>query len=691
MPTSRTRRRLLILIIMGLAVAAVLAVGPLNWRTRVVVLKLTGSLDAVTWGEMARMMAPNAAYGLEGVLRSGNAFAAITSPYPEAEVLGRGQSIYGARCAVCHGAAGAGETAPSLRAGVLKHGATDWALFRTIQRGLPGTPMPAHDLPEPDLWGLVSVVKSFHNSEPAPAPEILAPAPGVTVARISNGLQAGEWLTYSGSYDGRRHSPLAQVSRANAHDLRLEWVHQMTMRYPAVETVPIVAGTTMYVTEPGGGVSALDTGTGRPLWTFQREIPGGLKVCCGVVNRGAAIRDNTLFVGTIDAHLLAIDARTGRLLWDAVVEDFSGGYSITGAPLVVGDKVIIGVGGGDFGIRGFLAAFDEATGQRAWTFYTVPGPGEPGHDTWGGESWKTGGSPTWVTGSYDPDLNLLYWGVGNPGPDYRADLRPGDNLYSNSVVALDPSTGALRWHFQFTPSDDRDWGACQIPILFDVTDDGTTRRLMGWANRNGFYYVLNRETGKFITARAYVRQNWAKEIDPNGRPVLGPGSGITEGGVLSYPARPGATNWWSPSYSPLTGLVYVPSIESGAVFSKTPATYRRGDMFLGGLVAGLKERRYSVRALDALTGEMKWEFQRQRQTSAESRRAGVLSTAGRIVMAADETVFVALDDETGKELWAMNLGGPVVAAPVTYLVGGRQRISIAAGRAIFTFGLPAAR
>ena len=359
----------------------------------------------------------------------------------------------------------------------------------------------------------------------------------------------GNWLTYSASYRSHRFSRLNQINRDNVKNLRLNWVFQFRS-LDKVETTPLVVDGIMYVTQPPNDVFALDIRTGRPFWSYKHNLPEKVNVCCGRVNRGLAILGDRLYMGTLDSHLIALDAKTGALIWDVEVADYRAGYSITVAPLAVKDKVIVGIAGGEFGIRGFLDAYDAKTGKRVWRFYTVPGPGEPGNETWEGESWKTGGAPTWVTGSFDPELNLIYWGTGNPGPDYNGEVRKGDNLYSDCVIALDADTGKLKWYFQFTPHDVHDWDATQIPVLVDAEFRGHQRKLMLWANRNAFFYLLDRETGEFLLAKAFARQTWAERIDEKGRPVRKPKTSPTSEGTLVHPAVEGGTNWYSPSYSP---------------------------------------------------------------------------------------------------------------------------------------------
>jgi alcohol dehydrogenase (cytochrome c) len=368
--------------------------------------------------------------------------------------------------------------------------------------------------------------------------------------------EPGNWLTYSGSYNSQRHSRLEQINRDNVSELEMKWAFQMRT-LEDVETSPLVVDGIMYLTEPPSNAHAVDTRTGRTFWSYTRELPDETHTCCGQVNRGLAMLGEKLYLGTVDAYLVALDSKTGSVLWEVEVADRLAGYSITVAPLVVKDKVIVGVSGGEFGIRGFLDAYDAETGKRVWRFYTVPAPGEPGHDTWEGDDWKTGGAPTWITGSFDPALNLIYWGTGNPSPDFNGELRPGDNLYSDCVIALDADTGQLKWYFQFTPHDVWDWDAAQIPVLVDAEFEGRMRKLMLWPNRNAFYYVLDRETGELLLVKQFARQTWAQGMDSKGRPIIRLEALPTEKGVVIWPGIQGAMNWYSPSYSPLTGLLYL--------------------------------------------------------------------------------------------------------------------------------------
>jgi alcohol dehydrogenase (cytochrome c) len=496
--------------------------------------------------------------------------------------------------------------------------------------------------------------------------------------------EPGNWLTYSGNYQAHHYSPLQQITAANVARLKPVWMYQVN-DLNKFETTPLVVDGVMYLTEPPNNVAALDTRTGRPIWRYQRTLPEDLRLCCGQVNRGLAVLDDLLFLGTLDGRLVALDLQTGRPRWEVELADYKLGYSLTGAPLALKDKVVVGMAGGEFGVRGFLDAYDAKTGQRAWRFWTVPGPGEPGHESWAGESWKTGSATTWVTGSYDPELNVVYWGTGNPGPDYNADSRAGDNLYSNSLLALDADTGRRKWHFQFSPHDTHDWDSNQIPVLVDGAVEGRPRKLVVLANRNSFYYVLDRETGAFLRGVPYAKQTWAKGLDDRGRPIPLANVTPTPEGTPLFPSLHGGTNFFCPSFSPRTNLLYVAVREEGTLFYKGDVTYTPGALFTGGFFRGVPgvEPTGSIRALDITTGGLKWEF-----PLTSPPWAGVLSTAGDLVFGASNEGYVfALDARTGKPLWRFLAGGPVFANPISYLSDGKQHIAIAAGHALISFAV----
>ena len=514
---------------------------------------------------------------------------------------------------------------------------------------------------------------------------------GVSYKQILEASQdAGNWLTYSGQYNGQRFSQLDQINVTNAEKLKVKWIRQFPMR-TAFETTPLVVDGVMFLTLPENKVWAVDAKTGLRYWKYEHGLPPQLAVCCGKVNRGLAILGDTLYMGTLDAKLVALDSKSGNVRWTQTIAEAKKGYSITGAPLVVKDMVITGVAGGEYGIRGFIDAYDAETGERRWRMYTIPGPGEPGHETWEGDSWKIGGSPAWMTGSYDPELNRLYWGVGNPGPDWNGEVRKGDNLYSDCILAINPDTGKIDWHFQFTPHDVHDWDACQIFVLVDREYQGKMRKLVVSANRNGFYYVLDRETGEFLNATEFAKQTWAKRIDKAGRPIRIPDRLPSKEGTLVYPDVSGAANWHSPTYSPLTGFYYQMAFDGASTYylDEDPE-YLVGKPFLGGMGLPNEWEEFpdsdyisAVRALDAVTGKRIWEYRVQAKSMS-----GLLSTAGNLVFGgAPHGSFFALDATTGKKVWNLDLGGRVHAAPITYMVDGQQFVTIAAGTVLFTFGL----
>ena len=516
----------------------------------------------------------------------------------------------------------------------------------------------------------------------AAAMPLAAQAPYERIAKAEG--DPGNWLTYSGNYSAHRYSRLNQVTAANVKRLKPAWVYQVR-RTDKFETTPLVIDGTMYLTESPSNVTALDTRTGRSLWTYRRQYPKDLRLCCGQVNRGVAALNDMLFVGTVDAHLIALDMKSGVVRWDSEVADYKTGYSITVAPLAVKDKVVVGVAGGEFGVRGLVAAYDAKTGKEAWRFYSVPAAGEPGVETWAGESWKTGSATTWVTGAFDPEQNLVFWGTGNPGPDWNGDVRAGDNLYSDCLVALDADTGKLKWYYQFTPHDVHDWDSTEVPVLAEANVRGERRKVVLFGNRNGFYYVLDRKTGQFLTGKPYVKQTWAKGLDDSGRPIVLPGTDPTVEGTKVYPSVPGGTNWFSPSYSPQTNLYYVAAREEGSVYYQGDADYKPGAFFNGGGERYLpnEEGWGAIRALKPGTGDLQWEFKLH-----SAPWAGVLSTAGGLVFGGtNEGAVFALDATSGKSLWTFQTGGQVASNPVSYLSGGKQHIAIAAGSAIFAFAL----
>jgi alcohol dehydrogenase (cytochrome c) len=505
----------------------------------------------------------------------------------------------------------------------------------------------------------------------------------VTAQRLLDSAKEPQnWLMYSGDYAGRHFSTLDQINTANASSIVPKWAYQ-TMGTGKYESTSLVVDGVLYGTGADDRAFALDARSGRPIWQYQRSLPPDIRPCCGRVNRGLAILGDKVFMGTLDAHVIALDTKTGNVVWDVNTAEYAKGYSITLAPLVIKNLVFIGVSGGEYGIRGFIDAYDASTGQRKWRFYTIPGPGEPGHESWEGDSWKIGGAPAWITGTYDPATNTTFWTTGNPSPSNRGEGRAGDNLYSNCLLALDPDTGKLKWHFQFTKHDEHDYDATQVPVLVDQGD----RHLIVQANRNGFFYVIDRTNGKLLSATPYGRVTWSDSKDANGVPVQRQEASPTLQGVPVCPGALGATNWFSPTYDPQTKLFYVTAREQCDIFSTAPQPYEAGHAFYGSAYFPNDDAQPfwgALRAIDPATSQIKWELKH-----LSPSWSGVLSTAGGLVFSGDaDGNFMALDAASGKILWHFQCGASIYAAPMTYALNGKQYIAIAAGTALFAFGLP---
>jgi alcohol dehydrogenase (cytochrome c) len=505
----------------------------------------------------------------------------------------------------------------------------------------------------------------------------------VTFERLVNAAKEPQnWMTYSGDYSGKRFTRLDQINRTDVSRLTAKWVYQ-TAATGKLETSPLVVDGIVYATAQDNRAFALDARTGRPIWMYQRQIPSDIRPCCGRVNRGMAILGDKVFLGTLDAHVIALDAKTGAVIWDQSAADYRTGHSFTVAPLAIKNMIVIGISGGEYGVRGFIDAYDADTGERKWRFYTVPGPGEPGHDTWEGDSWKVGGAPAWNTGTYDPETNQIFWPTGNPSPSNRGEGRAGDNLYSNSLLALDADNGKLNWHFQFTKHDEHDWDATQVPVMIDA--DG--KHLIVQANRNGFFYILDRTSGKLISATAYARQSWSDTKDSEGRPAPNAHASPTFEGRTICPGALGATNFLAPTYDPQTGFFYVTARDQCDTFSTAPQPYEAGHAFYGSAYFPSEDAEPYLgflKAIDPRTGEVKQTFQHTSPTWS-----GVLSTAGGLVFSGDaEGNFVAFDAKSLKPLWHFQMGGAVYAPPIAFAIDGKEYVAIAAGSALFAFGLP---
>lgn len=669
----------------------------MSWRVKLYVQKATSGFPDFSWNELFQMTRRRGGFGLGEMYLEGLSLeGAVHNPYVTQDDYDAGTRIFREHCAACHGHDGAGGHAPALNHPGLKHGDSDLVIYKVVRDGVPDTSMAPVTLTFTERWQVAGYVRDLQLKKLAQAGKETASLDIRVSAEqvLAAGSKTDEWLTYSGSLDGRRYSPLAEITPANVSQLQLQWVHQFDSSEPIIEATPLVVNGIIFTTEPPSSVVALDASSGQVIWRYSRSLPTYLPTCCRRVNRGLAVLGSTLFWASLDGYLFALNANTGKVMWQTQVANPADGYTMTGAPLVVNRLVVVGVAGGEFGIRGFLAAYDAETGQQVWRFYTIPGPGEPGHETWKNDAWRTGGGPTWITGSYDPSLDLLYWGVGNPAPNFSGDVRPGDNLFTDSVIALHASSGKLAWHFQFTPHDEHDWDSNQTPILADLSINGTNHQVICWANRNGFYYVLDRATGKFLTGAPFVEQTWAKGLDSEGRPQL-VDSQISNEGQLIKPGVVGGTNWQNAAYDEKRGLIFIPATEGAAVFTKA-TNPKRGDR--GGYLGSAGDQDENTipvaRALDAATGARRWEHWwpparvlSNPDTGALMDYSGLLATEGGLVFGELAGYVFALDSTTGHELWRVFLGSGTQASPITFTVGGRQVIVVSSGRAVFMFGL----
>ena len=510
---------------------------------------------------------------------------------------------------------------------------------------------------------------------------------GVTYEDILNGLsEPSKWLTYSGDYTGQRHSPLTMITPGNVQDLVPIWTFQTgTMtRGRGFETTPLVLDGVLYVTGSNNFAWALDARTGRPFWQYRRNLPDDLTYGSSApVNRGFGILGDRLFMVTLDAHLLALDRKTGSVLWDIELADYRIGYAATLAPLVINDKVIVGISGGEYPTRGFIDAYDPTSGDRIWRFYTVPSPGEFGSETWPDdpEVMARGGGATWMTGSFDPELNLIYWGTGNPNPDYYGEKREGDNLFTNSILAIEADTGTLRWHYQFTPHDLHDWDSNHVPVLADLVLDGELRKVVMVANRNGFFYMLDRVTGELLVGKPFTDTTWAREIGSDGRPIV-----LNDGSKGCLPDPWGGTNFMPPSFNPDLEMLFVTAREVCATFVPQEPEIVPGRPSFGGVVWIDRDQGYgALRAIDVKTGERQWEFRYPSATMA-----GVMTTASGLVFAGDhEGNFMAFEASSGRNLWHYQTGSRIWgAAAMTHVLDGRQHVLIPSGTTLVAFALP---
>jgi alcohol dehydrogenase (cytochrome c) len=639
------------------------------------------------------------------------AVSSVAAQTPDA-----GRQVFVARCAGCHGSDGnGGELGPGIAARVPLRSDADLAAL--LKLGLPGAGMPSFgtltDQESADVVRFLRTLRPRAGSGPERGKVTLdggRTLEGLVLNRSANDMQLlgddqtlhllrkngntyrqvtsqTDWTSYNGQAGGSRYSPLTQISKGNASKLTAKWIFSLPNTAP-LQVTPVVAGGVMYVTS-ANECYALDAGTGRQIWRYQRPRTKGLiGNAAGGANRGVSVAGDKVFMVTDHAHLIALDRTTGALRWDTEMADWRQNYNATGAPLPVGNLVVTGTSGGDEGVRGFLAAFDQATGKEVWRFWTVPKRGEPGSETWQGKGLDHPGGTTWLTGTYDPELDTVYWPVGNPGPDLIGDDRLGDNLYTDSIVALEAKTGRLKWHFQFTPHDVWDYDAQETPALVDGAWQGQPRKLLVQANRNGFLYVLDRTNGAFLSGKQYVKNvTWATGLDAKGRPNVVPNMEPTLEGRRVCPSLDGASNWYSTSYSPATNLYYVQTNDKCGIFTKTPMDWEAGKGFMGGSFRPAPEPAQRIlRAFDIQTGRAVWELPQQ---GAVNSWGGVLSTAGGVVIFGEDSgALMAADASTGKPLWSFQTSQVWKASPMTYMFDNAQYVAIAAGSNIIAFGLP---
>jgi alcohol dehydrogenase (cytochrome c) len=693
-------RRLLLIFAIGV-VSVVLLVGAaalvshaVAWRLAVVKAKLSGKIPEIPLSLLLKWLRPDSPMNLRRLAVVPNVNSGILlNPYGDAGPAVAGAKHYRQICAECHGDNARGRTGPDLLAALGRM--TDWSFFSTVKWGRPKTIMMPQPLSDVEICEVAAFLRQSAIDASVGQKSLIAgftPFPSVSKEMLLSAGQSGDWLTYAGNYAGYRHAVQSQINRSNIKRVRLAWAAQLPSDSPSLESSPIVVAGRMFVTESPEGVTALDAKSGTVLWEFHRPVPSNIPLCCGSQNRGVAILGKTVFIATLDAHLLALDAATGAKIWDVEVADWRQGYSMTGAPLVVDDRVVVGIAGGDFGIRGFITAYSASDGTPQWKFYTVPGPGDPGHETWGDDSWQHGGVATWNTGAYDPSLGLIYWGTGNPDPVFNAKGRQGNNLYANSVVALDAQTGRLRWYYQFTPADDHDWDSTEQPVLADIEWQGQTIPALFLANRNAFFYALDRKIGRFLLAKPFAKQTWASGFTADGRPIPLPNSHPSRSGTLISPAAGGATNWWSPSFDPVRRLLFVPSVDASDIFfeDEVPNFHKGRPFTASGFERPANQpMTLAVRAIDVSTGEVRWSsLLAAGGSEVRGEMGGVLSTGGDLVFAGFGYEFFALDADTGARLWTTPLGGMVHAPPISYTFTDQQYFAIIGGRTLFVFSLP---
>ena len=625
-----------------------------------------------------------------------------------------GRKAFETRCARCHGADGnGGEMGPPITSRLATR--DDQQLATLIRQGLPARGMPPNPVADPEMTNLVRFLRTMRRRFGRPVVRMKVQT---TAGATLEGLVLGEgfedlqlrtddkrvhllrrvgdrfrevtsetgWPTYNGDTRGNRFTTLTQIDKTNVTRLAPKWVFTIP-NSGRLEVTPVVVDGIMYVTVPNE-CYALDAGTGRQIWHYQQARTRGLLNDAGV-NRGVGVAGERVFMETDHAHIIALNRFSGELVWDTPIADWHQNYFATSAPLPAGNFVITGVGGGEHGANGLVAAFDQETGKEVWRFSSVPKRGEPGSETWQGKDIDHGGAPTWFTGSYDPELDLVYWPTGNPSKEYNGDHRKGDNLYSDCILALDRKTGKLKWHYQFTPHDLWDWDSTETSVLIDANWQGQPRKLMLHADRNGFFYVFDRTDGKLLLARQFLKNvTWASGIGADGRPIKLPNQEPAEGGTKVCPSQDGATNWFSPSYNPATGLYYFQTFEKCSVYQKSDGgEWEAGKSYLGGSQRTSPDPKpvRVLKALDIRTGTIVWELP---QPGPAQSWGGTLATAtGLVIFGEEGGALMAADAATGKPLWSFQTNHTWKASPMTYSFDGKQYIGVAAGSNILAFGI----
>jgi alcohol dehydrogenase (cytochrome c) len=634
----------------------------------------------------------------------------------QAQDKSAGQRSFEARCAICHGGDGHGtDRGPAI---YNKTAARDnQSIAAVVRGGLPGG-MPAFSvaqLPAAELADLTTYLRTLQPvARTFRRPDVretitLTDGKKLDGVVVANGLEdhqmrtddgklhllrrvgdrfrevtsTVDWPTFHGDMSGNRYTTMTQITKDNVKNLGARWVYTIRNAQGLQDTPQVVDGV-MYVTNVNTCI-ALDAGSGRFLWQWNRPTTQGV-VGAGS-NRGVAVAGDRVFIVTDNAHLVALNRYTGDEVWDTVMADWHQNYGATGAPLAVGNLVVSGITGGEAGTRGFLAAYDQSTGKEAWRFWTVPKAGDPGSETWQGKDIEHGGGPTWITGTYDPATDTLFWPTGNPAKEYNGDDRKGDNLYTDCLLALDAKTGKLKWYYQFTPHDTSDWDATEIPVLVDANFQGQPRKLVLHADRNGFFYVLDRTNGKVLLAKSFLKElTWASGIGPDGRPIL-TGQQNTTTGTRVCPSQDGATNFYSPSFIPATGLFYFQTFEKCSIYTKGPDEWTAGKNYLGGVMrmeqGGHPE--HILRAVDINTGAIRWELP---ESAGANGWGGTLSTATGLVFFGEESgEFAAADASTGKLLWSFNGNQNWKASPMAYMFDGKEYLAVIAGGNVLAFAV----